>query len=97
MVESKATKRVKVLTYEDFLSITYNEQYLNYYGVKRPEKVEANAEQAVVSAIMNVTDTDPVKVAVLTGYGEKENTVYRICSRQTATLSNRLTLRLPTR
>ena len=35
MVESKATKRVKVLTYEDFLSITYNEQYLNYYGVKR--------------------------------------------------------------
>ena len=24
---------------------------------------------------MNVTDTDPVKVAVLTGYGEKENTV----------------------
>lgn len=49
MVESKATKRVKVLTYEDFLSITYNEQYLNYYGVKRPEKVEANAEQAVVS------------------------------------------------
>ena len=46
MVESKATKRVKVLTYEDFLSITYNEQYLNYYGVKRPEKVEANAEQA---------------------------------------------------
>ncbi len=75
MVESKATKRVKVLTYEDFLSITYNEQYLNYYGVKRPEKVEANAEQAVVSAIMNVTDTDPVKVAVLTGYGETENTV----------------------
>ena len=52
MVESKATKRVKVLTYEDFLSITYNEQYLNYYGVKRP-----------------------VKVAVLTGYGETENTV----------------------
>lgn len=75
MVESKATKRVKVLTYEDFLSITYNEQYLNYYGVKQPQKVEANAEQAVVSAIMNVTDTDPVKVAVLTGYGETENTV----------------------
>ena len=75
MVESKATKRVKVLTYEDFLSITYNEQYLNYYGVKQPEKVEANAEQAVVSAIMNVTDTDPVKVAVITGYGETENSV----------------------
>ena len=75
MVESKATKRVKILTYEDFLSITYNEQYLNYYGVKQPQKVEANAEQAVVSAIMNVTDTDPVKVAVLTGYGETENTV----------------------
>lgn len=75
MVESKATKRVKVLTYEDFLSITYNETYLNYYGVKQPEKVEANAEQAVVSAIMNVTDTDPVKVAVITGYGETENTV----------------------
>lgn len=75
MVESKNTKRVKVLTYEDFLSITYNQQYLNYYGVKQPEKIEANAEQAVVSAIMNVTDTDPVKVAVLTGYGETENTV----------------------
>ncbi len=75
MVESKATKRVKVLTYEDFLSITYNETYLNYYGIKQPEKVEANAEQAVVSAIMNVTDTDPVKVAVITGYGETENTV----------------------
>ena len=75
LVKSKTTNRIKVLTYEDFLSITYNEQYLNYYGIKQIEKVEANAEQAVVSAIMNVTDVDPVKVAVLTGYGETQNAV----------------------
>ena len=35
LVKSKTTNRIKVLTYEDFLSITYNEQYLNYYGIKQ--------------------------------------------------------------
>ncbi|MCH5324398.1 MAG: GldG family protein [Eubacterium sp.] len=76
VVESKATgpSRAKVLAYDDYLSIKYNEQYL-MYGMTQIESVEANCEQAVVSAIMNVTDVDPVKVAVLTGYGETKNPV----------------------
>lgn len=74
VVESKSTKRVKVLTQEDFLSITYNQQYLQY-GYYQIDKVEANCEQATVSAIMNVSDKNPVKVAVLTGFGETQNQV----------------------
>lgn len=72
IVESEGTKRVKVLTYNDYLAVNYNQQYLQY-GYKVPESYNANCEQAVTSAIMNVTDTDPVKIAVLTGYGETEN------------------------
>ncbi len=72
VVESKNTKRVKVLTQEDYLSISYDENYLQY-GYYQITSVDANCEQATVSAIMNVTDTDPVMVAVLTGYGEIEN------------------------
>lgn len=74
VVESKSTKRVKVLSQDDFLSITYNQQYLQY-GYYQIDKVEANCEQATVSAIMNVSDKNPIKVAVLTGYGETKNQV----------------------
>lgn len=74
VVESESTKRVKVLSYTDFLSPNYNQQYLQY-GYQVAESYDANCEQAVVSAIMSVTDTNPVKVAVLTGYGETENAV----------------------
>lgn len=77
VVASEGTGRAKVLSYEDYFAITYNEQYLQYYGQKVPQKIEANCEQAVLSAIMNVTDTDPVKVAVITGYGETENGVVK--------------------
>ncbi len=76
VVESESTGRSKVLTYEDYLSITYDENYL-MMGMKYPTSIEANCEQAVVSAIMNVTDADPVKVAVVTGYGETTNAVLR--------------------
>ena len=72
VVESKGTKRVEVLDSNEYFHIIYNEQYLQM-GYQVPESVEANCEQAVVSAIMSVTDTDPVKVAVLTGYGETTN------------------------
>ncbi len=72
VVESEGTGRVKVLDQYDYLSVNYNETYLQY-GYYQIDSVDANCEQAVVSAIMNVTDTDPVKVAVLTGYGETEN------------------------
>ncbi|MBE6881061.1 MAG: ABC transporter [Ruminococcaceae bacterium] len=75
IVESKSTKRVKVLNYDEYLSITYSQQYLQYFGQYVPEKIEANCEQAAVSAIMNVSDKDPVKVAVLTGFGETDNQV----------------------
>jgi hypothetical protein len=75
VVESKSTKRVKVLGQADFLAITYNQQYLQYFGQYIPEKVEANCEQAVVSAIMNVSDKNPIKIAVLTGFGETKNQV----------------------
>lgn len=76
VVESKSTKRVKVLTQEEYLSITYNQQYLQF-GYKQIEKVEANCEQATVSAIMYVSDKDPKKVAVLTGFGETTNEVVK--------------------
>lgn len=72
VVESEETGRHKVLDYEDYLSITYDQNYL-MMGIRQPTSIEANCEQAVVSAIMNVTDDDPVKVAVLSGYGETEN------------------------
>ena len=74
VVESKSTKRVKVLSQDDYLSITYNQQYLQY-GYYQIDKVEANCEQATVSAIMNVSDKNPIKVAVLTGFGETQNQV----------------------
>lgn len=74
IVESKSTKRVKVLTQEEYLSINYNQQYLQY-GYYQIDSVDANCEQATVSAIMNVSDKDPVKVAVLTGFGETDNQV----------------------
>ncbi len=72
VIESEGTGRVKVLDQYDYLSVNYNEAYLQY-GYYQIDSVDANCEQAVVSAIMNVTDTDPIKVAVLTGYGETEN------------------------
>ena len=75
IVESKSTKRVKVLDYTEYLSITYNQQYLQYFGQLVPETIKANCEQATVSAIMNVSDKNPVKVAVLTGFGETDNQV----------------------
>ncbi len=74
VIESKNTKRVKVLTQEDYLAISYDENYLQY-GYYQIKSVDANCEQASVSAIMNVTDTDPVKVAIIKGYGETENQV----------------------
>ncbi len=72
VIESESTKRVKVLSQEDYLNINYNEQYLQY-GYYQIDSVEANCEQAAISAIMSVTDTDPVKIAVLTGYNETQN------------------------
>ncbi len=72
VVQSENTKRFKILSQNDYLSITYNQQYMQM-GYPMIESIEANCEQAVVSAIMNVTDTDPVKVAVISGYGESDN------------------------
>lgn len=71
IIQSEKTGRYKVLTDADYLNVTYNAYYTAI------ESVEGNAEQAVTSAIMSVTDVDPVKVAVITGYNETVNASFQ--------------------
>ena len=51
---------------------TYNEEYLSYYGEYVAEG--QNLEQALLTAILNVTTEEKVGVTVLTGHGELEAT-----------------------
>ncbi len=51
---------------------TYNEEYLSYYGEYVAEG--QNLEQALLTAILNVTTEEKVGVTVLTGHGEVEAT-----------------------
>lgn len=51
---------------------TYNEEYLSYYGEYVAEG--QNLEQALLTAILNVTTEEKVGVTVLSGHGELEST-----------------------
>lgn len=59
---------------------TYNEEYLSYYGEYVAEG--QNLEQALLTAVLNVTTEEKVGVTVLTGHGELE------CAALNSLLSN---------
>ncbi len=54
--------RYKALTEEDFFELSYD----NYYYTQAAEITESHAESALMSAIMYVTEADPVEIVVLT-------------------------------
>lgn len=66
VVECEETGRHKTITPFDYF--TFNEQYLTYYQQYVVEG--SNIEQETVSALMAVTNDDPVRVAFTEGYGE---------------------------
>lgn len=80
VVQSGTTKRFKIITDSDYLDVKcyYNgqeidESYASYYqymGYTVSYDVSGASEQCVLSAVMSVTNTDPVKVAVINGYSE---------------------------
>lgn len=80
VVQSTNTKRYKVLQSSDYLETKYyyngNEldesmaQQYYYMGYQIDYDVSAAAEESMLSAIMSVTNANPVKVAVITGYSE---------------------------
>ncbi|MGN0596443.1 MAG: Gldg family protein [Ruminiclostridium sp.] len=72
VVKSEETGRYKALDYTKYLDIQYDETYAQY-GYSYITAINANAEAALLSAIMSVTNMDPVRVAFTTGYGETEN------------------------
>ena len=89
IVESAKTGRYVIVTQEDYLSpryffinpsngqsteITYEEYYYYYQMGYGYVEYYAAAERSLLSAIMNVTNENPVRVAFLTGYGANDNT-----------------------
>lgn len=66
VIQSKTTGRYKILTYMDYLDIDDSNYYYGYGDIV----VKGNAEQAFLSTIMIVSDANPVKVAVSSGFGE---------------------------
>lgn len=54
--------RYKALTEEDFFELSYD----NYYYTGQVDITESHAESALMSAIMYVTEADPVEIVVLT-------------------------------
>lgn len=54
--------RYKSLTVDDFFEYNYD----NYYYTGQPDITESHAESALMSAIMYVTEADPVEIVVLT-------------------------------
>lgn len=54
--------RYKSLTVDDFFELSYD----NYYYTGQPDITESHAESALMSAIMYVTEADPVEIVVLT-------------------------------
>lgn len=81
IVESKKTGRYKVLTPDDYVNVTYfttdgqqlSYEEANYYymlGMQVVSDVSASAEQALLSAIMSVSNDTPVRVAFASGFGE---------------------------
>lgn len=54
--------RYKALTVDDFFEWSYD----NYYYTGQPDITESHAESTLMSAIMYVTEADPVEIVVLT-------------------------------
>ena len=92
IVESEKTGRYVVVTSTDYLSPKYyiinpnsgqTEEtsyemfsYYSQFGLAYNVEYYAAAERSLLSAIMNVTNENPVRVAFLTGYGASDNTSY---------------------
>jgi hypothetical protein len=86
IVESQNTGRSKVLSAEDYVSVTYYdyqdnrisaEEYQVYmmYGLSSAVYADygASAESALLSAFLSVTNTNPVAFGISDGYGEPDN------------------------
>lgn len=80
VVESPVTGRHRILTRGDYLTVNSSissydssviEQYIQYYGSSVIEG--SNIEQAAVSAMMYVSNSDLVRVAFTEGYGEADS------------------------
>ncbi len=89
VVESEETGRHRILTPADYFSTPslrdslsqygfpqtyveqYVEQYISNYGSQVIEG--SNVEQAAISALLYVTNTDPVRVAFTEGFGEGDS------------------------
>ena len=80
VVESPSTGRHRILTRGDYLAVNSSisnydsaliEQYIQYYGSSVIEG--SNIEQAAVSAMMYVSNSDLVRVAFTEGYGEADS------------------------
>ncbi len=76
IVKSQGTGRYKVLNYDEYLSITYDQNYAAY-GMPYITDVSANAEQAILSAVMSVTSVNPTRVAFVKGFGETSNEIIK--------------------
>lgn len=88
IVESEKTGRYVIVTQEDYLSpkyyfmnpstgqsteVSYEEYYYYYQMGYGYVEYYAAAERSLLSAVMNVTNENPVRVAFLTGYGANDN------------------------
>lgn len=80
VVESEQTGRHRILTRADYFDVNSSiasydssiiEQYIEYYGSVCIEG--SNIEQAAVSAMMYVSNSDLVRVAFTEGYGEEDS------------------------
>lgn len=60
------------VNYEDIFS--YDEEYYSYYGEYQTNG--QNVEQAVLTAILNLTTENKVKVALLSGHGEQDMSAF---------------------
>ncbi len=69
VIESETTGRHRIVTPMDYF--TFDETYMQYYGQYVANG--SNIEQAAVSAMMYVTNADPVRVAFTEGFGEKDS------------------------
>ena len=87
VIESEGTGRHKLLNGNDYFAVEYYdlvsgerlsmqevEMYVMYgMGERVHSAVFAGAETAFVSAVLSVTDTNPVFVGMTTGHGENDN------------------------
>ena len=87
IIESKQTGRHKILEGDDYFNILYfdlmsgnqisEDEYQMYHSLGMGDYVHADisagAESAFLSAVLSVTDTNPIHVGIATGHGESKN------------------------